>query len=440
MQELLETQYRKDEIMAYTISIHHGGGKANRGHNIREAHAIKNQDHIDTTRPCEVWRDETEASAYKRLFGEATERYNASQPRKERRIRSYHAEVERNAKMHTSYECIVQIGNRDNHLDPETERAILERFYQEWEARNPNLELYGAYFHMDEEGGNHLHLDYIPVAHGYERGLDTQAGLVKALGEQGFVKRGKVTAQTMWQQRENQALESICREYGLEIEHPMRDNPEKQKQHMETQQYKATAQLEETLEAVEQNKRDAAYLQGRIEVKEQQEASLDKRITKKEKKLDSLEGSVKEAKQLKKERKPHFWSRDEITISYAEYQRLQKTARAVESVQEAQKQVETDRSELNYQQNQIQPDLDEIAREKKRLRQKEADIDRAIERRADQQTRQRIQEILQGSSDSYTQRLEDFVSQFKLKGENMLEVFQAQERELRKSLSRGWER
>lgn len=342
--------------------------------------------------------------------------------------------------MHTSYECIVQVGNRDHHVDEETERAILERFYREWEARNPNLELYGAYFHRDEEGGNHLHLDYIPVAHGYERGLDTQAGLVKALGEQGFVKRGKVTAQTMWQQRENQALESICREYGLEIEHPMRDNPEKQRQHLETQQYKATAQLEETLEAVEQNKRDAAYLQGRIEVKEQQEASLDQRITKKEKKLDSLEGSVKEAKQLKKERKPHFWSRDEITIDYAEYQRLQKTARAVESVQEAQKQLETDRSELNYQRSQIQPDLDEIAREKKRLRQKEADIDRAVERRADQQTRQRIQEILRGSSDSYTQRLEDFVSQFKLKGENMLEVFQAQERELRKSLSRGWER
>lgn len=114
--------------------------------------------------------------------------------------------------------------------------------------------------------------------------------------------------------------------------------------------------------------------------------------------------------------------------------------RAVESVQEAQRAVETQEADLYHRQQQIQPDLDEIAREKKRLRQKEADIDRAIERRADQQTRQRIQEILQGSSDSYTQRLEDFVSQFKLKGENMLEVFQAQERELRNSLNRGWER
>lgn len=238
--------------MAYTISLHHGGGVANRGHNIRKESAIKNQTHIKAPREgmdrdIEIWKDMTEAQAYEKIFGEAQKRYNEKQTRAERKIRSYHAEVEKNSNMHTSYECIVQIGSKNNQVDESIERHILRDFTRSWSARNPNLFLFGAYFHKDEEGGNHLHLDYIPVAHGYTRGLDTQAGLVKALGEMGYHKQGKLTAQTQWQQKEREYLEELCRDFGIFIEHPQRG---KDIEHLHTEVYKAEKTLENVLERV----------------------------------------------------------------------------------------------------------------------------------------------------------------------------------------------
>lgn len=68
-------------------------------------------------------------------------------------------------------------------------KAIMHKFVDNWSARNPNLKLIGAYYHADEDGEPHIHLDYVPVAHGYVKGMETQTGLVKALGEQSFDKK-----------------------------------------------------------------------------------------------------------------------------------------------------------------------------------------------------------------------------------------------------------
>ena len=94
------------------------------------------------------------------------------------------------------------------------------QFVDEWSTMNPNLELIGAYYHADEQGEPHVHLDYIPVAEGYTRGLKTQNGLVKALEQQGFEKDGKRTAQIQWEARENKRLEQICNKHGLTVDHP----------------------------------------------------------------------------------------------------------------------------------------------------------------------------------------------------------------------------
>ena len=79
--------------------------------------------------------------------------------------------------------------------DEATGKKIMREFVDEWPKSNPNLELIGAYYHADEQGEPHVHIDYIPVAHNYTRGLEVQNGLVKAFGEMGFVKEGKRTAQ-----------------------------------------------------------------------------------------------------------------------------------------------------------------------------------------------------------------------------------------------------
>lgn len=235
--------------MGKTISTHNGS-TAYRGHNIRDERCIGNPDHIDPalTKDNMVLCDEKPREAYRRIFGEALRAYNEKQERPERRIKDYYTHIEQDAKKHAVYEMIVQIGDRnDTGLDAPTEKECLIQFYEGWKERNPNLECIGAYLHADEKDGTvHLHLDYVPVAHGYKRGMETQTGLAKALGEMGFVKQGKDTAQILWQRRENETLESIANAHGIEIEHPNRGV-----KHLKTEIYKAQAELEELREAAD---------------------------------------------------------------------------------------------------------------------------------------------------------------------------------------------
>lgn len=227
-----------------TISTHNGSQVA-RQHNLRnskvtdkEAHIIKNGDH-------EVWLDEAPRMAYKRIFGEAVENYNAKQQRADRQIKDYYNAVNKDTKKHVVYEMIVGVYGdvtvKDN-------KQILQQFYDTWQNRNSNLELIGAYFHNDEQGQPHLHLDYIPVATGYTKGMEKQNGLVKALEAQGFIKKGKDTAQIQWQRRENAYLETLCKEHGLKVEHPETNK----KEHLETALYQASKELERTLDNIEE--------------------------------------------------------------------------------------------------------------------------------------------------------------------------------------------
>lgn len=71
-----------------------------------------------------------------------------------------------------------------------------------------------------DEATPHLHLDYIPVAHGYKTKMHTRNSLTKALQEMGIESAvSKNDTETMhWQQREREYLIEMCRERGLEVE------------------------------------------------------------------------------------------------------------------------------------------------------------------------------------------------------------------------------
>lgn len=74
-----------------------------------------------------------------------------------------------------SYENVVQIGkvtdtavvDENGNLTEEAKAAIevLEEYAQTCQERNPNLYLFNCVMHLDE-ATPHLHMDYIPVAHG----------------------------------------------------------------------------------------------------------------------------------------------------------------------------------------------------------------------------------------------------------------------------------
>lgn len=229
--------------MGVTISTHNGSAVA-REHNIRNPKVTGKEGHINPNGIHETWIDEKPKDAYERLFGAAVEKYNDKQKRSDRKITDYYRQICGDKKKHAVYEMIIAVGSGVDYtsgkLDEKTAKSILREFVDGWQERNPNLVLIGAYYHADEQGAPHAHLDYIPVADGYKRGLETQSALVKALEQQGFSKDGKETAQIQWERRENAYLEKLCQSRGIEVDHPLIEG----RKHIETELYKATQELE----------------------------------------------------------------------------------------------------------------------------------------------------------------------------------------------------
>ena len=220
----------------------HNGSVVHREHNVRNPKVVSKENHINPNGRFEIWHDEKIRAAYERIFGEAQEKYNAKQQREERKIKSYYNNVAKDDKKHVAYEMIVGVYDKD--VSDRVKEEILKEFVSDWKKRNPNLEMIGAYFHADEESetGVHVHVDYIPVAHGYTRGLEVQNGLNRALEEMGFKTISKTqTAQMAWERRENQYLEKLCKARGIAVERPT----ETKKEHEATDVFKARKKRED---------------------------------------------------------------------------------------------------------------------------------------------------------------------------------------------------
>lgn len=208
--------------MPKTISFHNGTVWS-RGHNARDERYTKKQEHIDPTLSSQnvILRDTPVRQAYKDIFGWAVEEYNSRQKRADRRINDYYEKIKTDKRKHPVYECIVQIGDKnDTGNSAELEKQALIKFAEEWDTRNPNLRLIGAYVHCDEPDGTvHMHLDYIPVAE-CSKGMLIQNSLDRALQQQGFKSENiHQTAQIAWQEREREALTAICRELFIDAQH-----------------------------------------------------------------------------------------------------------------------------------------------------------------------------------------------------------------------------
>lgn len=202
--------------MERTISAMIGKGSVN--HNTR-AFTAKNVDKnrsADNVKFCQ----EDIKQVYYKLFDEALERYNAKQKRKDRMIDNYYEKIRRGKQEKLFHEVIFQIGNKDD-MNAKSEdgllaKKILTEFMDEFQARNPNLYVFSAHLHMDEETP-HLHIDFVPYITGSKRGLDTRVSLKSALGAEGFT--GGTRGATEWNQwiaAEKQELATVMERYGVE--------------------------------------------------------------------------------------------------------------------------------------------------------------------------------------------------------------------------------
>ena len=169
--------------------------------------------------------DKNIKEVYQEIFGEALQEYNQKQKRADRKIEDYYEHISKSKNGEKLfYEDVLQWGKKEDFQNnpelKETAKECLKEYAESFEKRNPNLKLIGAYIHMDEVSP-HLHLDYVPVAHGYSRGLKTRNSLDKAMKEMGFQpekESRKNNATKLWKENERKYFGDICRSKGLEVE------------------------------------------------------------------------------------------------------------------------------------------------------------------------------------------------------------------------------
>ena len=159
-------------------------------------------------------------AVYHQLFDEALKRYNEKQTRADRRISNYYEKIRSGNQEKSFHEIILQIGNKDDMSATgeyaELARTVLDKYYQGFQERNPNLQVFSAHLHMDE-ATPHLHIDFVPFTTGSKRGLDTRVSLKGALAEQGFEggTRG-ATEWNQWIESEKKELAAVMERYGVE--------------------------------------------------------------------------------------------------------------------------------------------------------------------------------------------------------------------------------
>lgn len=422
-----------------TISTHNGSA-VHQAHNIRAEKTVSREEHIDPNGIHETWVHESERHAYHRIFDESVKAYNEQQTRADRQIKNYYNTVRDDVKKHTSYEMIIGIYGKDENgvyqCSEEQGKEIMKAFVEGWKERNPNLELIGAYYHADEQGEPHCHIDYIPVAHGYSRGMETQTGLVKALGEMGFEKQGRLTAQIQWEKRENDTLDALCRARGLEVDHPMIEG----RKHLETDLCKAQQALEGALD----NTRDLLNIQDDLRAETAKlEKQRDHANQQTQKALERKAKAVKHS--FKKVKDADGWTYDKKTAD--EVKRIAKDIKEdVQAISYTQQDVVIAMQEAEYTRTDAQRTLERAQREAeaklKEAQQIRDQAERLVNQRAQALANQQFREFINReygrNPRGREEKLEDFLEKYTIKGQNLLEIFNAEQEQERAKLSRSW--
>ncbi len=303
-------------MAAKTISFPKGKGHLT--HNNRDF--ICNNVVPERTAWNRIYIQEPLKDAYEKCFGQALRDYNAAQKRKDRQKDDYLKEIENSGnKEKTFYENIVQIGKKtdtpvtdENGVLTEEAKAaieVLDRYAKTFQKRNPNLYLFNCVMHLDE-ATPHLHIDYIPVAHGYKNGMKTRNSLTKAFQQMGFTKAvsRKQNETVAWQEREREYLTELCREQGIEIEvlGVQRDNlslPEYKAAMRQVEELEQQAVvLDKRNEALEQQNDDLAQktaeLRGQVQEMEVQNNELVLQAQKLTEQIEEAEEKEKAAKEI----------------------------------------------------------------------------------------------------------------------------------------------
>lgn len=259
--------------MERTISFMNGEGS--HGHNTR-AFIAANVD-ADRTKNNITLVHEDLKTVYHKLFDDSLKKYNAKQKRKDRQIKNHYDKISRSKQEKLFYEVIVQIGNRDDTGVGSDMANIAVKALQDYVElfirRNPQLYVFGAYIHMDEETP-HVHIDFVPFSTDNKRGLEIKNSLKGALASRGFESEGKGNTEwQQWSEAEKEDIALIMQKYGIGWKKLDTHNP-----HLSVLDYKKQERSREVKE-LEQELEDIGVVIG---LKEEREARLDEEINKQE--------------------------------------------------------------------------------------------------------------------------------------------------------------
>ena len=194
------------------LSMSIAKGKGNQKHNTREQELSPLNVDPSRTKNNVILIHDNIQEAYHHLFDTALEHYNAKQKRNDRKIKDYYRHINNSKKEKTFHELVVQIGDKDRHLDSSISVSIYKEFIEEFKKSNPQMHVFGAYIHLDE-ATPHLHLDYIPYTTGAKRGLEKKISNDGAIRQQGY------KSWDSWKDAQFKALEYIAEKYNISREY-----------------------------------------------------------------------------------------------------------------------------------------------------------------------------------------------------------------------------
>ena len=168
-----------------------------------------------------VIRQSTIQEAYKEVFGEALEEYNAKQKRQDRKIKDYYLHVYHSKTLDLQREMIFGLGNKEDwdKLGYEKKKEagqLLKEVVEDFiEDKKDHIHVYNAVVHLDEAGAPHAHITFIPLAHGYKNGLRTQPSWTKSLAQMGYPGKGRKPFMA-FRETEVERIGRIAKKYGIE--------------------------------------------------------------------------------------------------------------------------------------------------------------------------------------------------------------------------------
>ena len=369
-------------------------GKGSVNHNTR-AFTAKNVD-SDRSGANVRFCNEDIKQVYHKLFDEALERYNEKQKRKDRVIDDYYEKIRQGKQEKLFHEVIFQIGNKDD-MNAKSEegllaKKILTEFMDEFQARNPNLYVFSAHLHMDEETP-HLHIDFVPYITGSKRGLDTRVSLKSALAAEGFT--GGTRGATEWNQwiaAEKRELAMVMERHG--VKWLQKDTHEK---HLSVLEFEKQARAKEVAE-----------LDSQKQEKTTEVAKLNQALsTMKQELMTTTIKQVRAEEAVEKAREEGIAvQRDNETLSASNQQlRVENTSLEIKKVElrtdnrhleQQQWQLRTDNSELEMKQSVLQSENQRLEQEQNKLQEDNEKLEqKQTSLQSDNQALKQMQDKLQ---------------------------------------------